>query len=145
MSHDSQSHDIQTRDIQPRIHTKYNEYSYRIVKYLNSLLNEMFWYQNYYEWSETKGKFKYHKTISVHNTILEDIQECYWLNKTSSGKYHGLVKLQNGYGYFKAVSGYCGLVTSSLVLFKAPTREILIEYAMSNRVYTKYIKKTVPN
>lgn len=135
---------MNTRDVQPRIYIAHNVYSRRVVKYINSLLNEIFWSQDYYEWSESSQKFKHRDTITGQNTIFEDIQDCYWLNKSSSGKYHGLIKLHNGYGYFKAVSGYSGLVESSLIFYRAPTREILIQYAMSNRAYTKYIKKTEP-
>ena len=139
------SSDIYTRDIQPRTYIPNNKHSRRMVKYINALLNELFWFQNLYEWSETSCKFKRRDMISEQETLFEDIQDCYWLYKSSSDTYQGLIKLKNGYGYFKAISGFNGLVESSLVLYKAPTREILIQYAMSNKAYMKYIKKTIPN
>ena len=134
-----------SRDIQFRRQMAYSTFSRRLCKKLNTMLNELFWYEEQYAWSEFRGEFKKCHNTSYANSILENIQECYWLSKSSSGRYYGLVKLQHGYGYFKAVSGYYGLVEGSIVLFTAPTREILIQNAMSNHSYKKYIKKTLPN
>jgi hypothetical protein len=134
-----------SRDIQLRCQVAYSTFSRRLCTKLNVMLNELFWYEEQYAWSEFRGEFKRRPNTTYANNILEDIQECYWLSKSSSGRYYGLVKLQHGYGYFKAVSGYYGLVEGSIVLFTAPTREILIQHAMSNHSYQKYIKKTQPN
>ena len=134
-----------SRDIQLRRQVAYATFSRRLCKHLDTVVNEPFWYEEQYAWSEFRGEFKKCHNTSYANSILENIQECYWLSKSSSGRYYGLVKLQHGYGYFKAVSGYYGLVEGSIVLFTAPSREILIQHAMSNHSYQKYIKKTSPN
>ena len=81
-------------------------------------------------------------------TFPQNVAEFYWVYcNPAEDKFYGLCRLQCGlYAYFRIVE--YGVATfleeRASKLIVSPSREELIEHAMSSTAYKKYIKKTVP-
>ena len=73
-----------------------------------------------------------------HVTTLD---EYYWLRKSKSDTFYGLGRLGTQFILFVF---HCDDLkeTSNLKLTYATSRELIIEYAMSSRMYNRYIKDT---
>lgn len=69
------------------------------------------------------------------------LDEYYWLRKSKSDTFYGLGRLGTQHVLFMF---YCDDLkeTSKLKLTYATSRELIIEYAMSSRVYHRYLKDT---
>lgn len=71
------------------------------------------------------------------------LDEYYWLRKSKSDTFYGLGRFRDNYMCF--VFRYDDIKESSkLKITYATSREVLIEHAMSPRIYERYIKDTTP-
>ena len=79
----------------------------------------------------------------------DNIEKYYWVypGKNDEIPWYALMKLTNGnYALYKATCDYTGFDCQGYMeLFVSPFYENLINYAMTERVYNKYIKKTKPS
>lgn len=85
------------------------------------------------------------RKITHYENFAFPIQHMFWRYQTSSEKIYGLARLKSGdYVYFKIRNGLDHFADVQLKLYISQSHEKLIEKAMSELVYEKYIKQTEP-
>jgi len=120
---------------------------------VGSLFEPFSWVNNQFDLDNYSIKNIQHPIVSENQmydagNFPDNIEKYYWVypGKNDEKPWYALMRLTNGnYALYKATCDYTGFDCQGYMeLFVSPCYESIILYAMTDRVYAKYIKKTKP-